>query len=90
MPRVVAMHDIDDVEHWLWSLKREEIFKGVMEDIVTFVHPTKPNRVGISATSPSWRPSMPFNLALGRGGHETRWRQTGHNRLHDRRLIVIN
>lgn len=24
MPRVIAMHDVDDVEHWLSSPKREE------------------------------------------------------------------
>ena len=34
------MHDVDDVEHWLASPKREEIFKDVTRDIITFVHPT--------------------------------------------------
>ena len=48
MPRVIAMHDVDDVEHWLASTKRDEIFKGVVENMMTFVHPTEPNKVGVS------------------------------------------
>ncbi len=52
MPRVIAMHDVDDVEHWLSSPKREEIFKDVAFDMVTFVHPTEPNKVGLSANIP--------------------------------------
>jgi len=50
MPRIIAMHEVDNGEHWLSSPKREETFKGVMEDIVTFIDRAKPNRVGISAT----------------------------------------
>lgn len=49
MPRVIAMHDVDDVEHWLASPKRDEIFKDVAFDMVTFVHPSEPNKVGLSA-----------------------------------------
>ena len=52
MPRVIAMHDVDDVEHWLSSPRREEIFEGVAFDMVTFVHPTEPNKVGLSANIP--------------------------------------
>jgi hypothetical protein len=46
------MHDVDDVEHWLSSPKRDEIFKEVAFDMVTFVHPTEPNKVGLSANIP--------------------------------------
>ena len=49
MPRVIGMHDVDDVEHWLASPKREEIFKDVAVDMVTFVHLSEPNQVGLSA-----------------------------------------
>ncbi|CUH45531.1 hypothetical protein [Ruegeria atlantica] len=52
MPRVIAMHDVDDVEHWLSSQQREDIFKDVAFDMVTFVHPTEPNKVGLSANIP--------------------------------------
>ncbi|MEM7445731.1 MAG: hypothetical protein AAF414_20590 [Pseudomonadota bacterium] len=50
MPRIIAMHDVDDVDHWLSSSKRHEIFKDVATDMVTFVDPTEPNKVGLSAT----------------------------------------
>ena len=50
MPKVIASHEVDDVAFWLASPKRKEVFAGVMEDIVTFVHPEKPNLVGLSAT----------------------------------------
>ncbi|WP_282154268.1 hypothetical protein [Ruegeria atlantica] len=52
MPRVIAMHDEDDVEHWLSSPKRDEIFKELAFDMVTFVHPPEPNKVGLSANIP--------------------------------------
>ena len=52
MPRVIAMHNVDDVDHWLSSPKRDEIFKEVAFDMVTFVHPTEPNKVGLSANIP--------------------------------------
>ncbi|MFK8036374.1 MAG: hypothetical protein AB8B94_19755 [Hyphomicrobiales bacterium] len=52
MPRIIAMHDVDDVERWLASPKRDEIFKNVAFDMVTFVHPVEPNKVGLSANIP--------------------------------------
>ncbi len=52
MPRVIAMHNVDNVEHWLSSPKRDEIFKEVAFDMVTFVHPSEPNKVGLSANIP--------------------------------------
>lgn len=48
--RVIVFHEVDDVSHWLASPKREGVFKGVMEDILTFVHPAQPNMVGLSGT----------------------------------------
>lgn len=50
MPKAIAIHEVDDVAHWLASPKREEVFEGVMEDITTFVHPTNPNLVGLTGT----------------------------------------
>ena len=43
MPRIIAIHEVDDAEHWLASSKRDEIFKGVASNIVTFVHRFEPN-----------------------------------------------
>ncbi len=50
MPTAIAIHEVDDVAFWLASPKREEVFKGVLEDIVTFMHPGNPNLVGPSGT----------------------------------------
>jgi hypothetical protein len=48
MPKMIAIHEVDDVAHWLASPKREEVFAGVAKNITTFVHPADPNRVGLS------------------------------------------
>jgi hypothetical protein len=48
MPKVISTHEVDDVAHWLASPKREEVFSGVAKDICTFVHPTEPNKVGLT------------------------------------------
>lgn len=61
MPRVIAMHDVDDVEQWLASPKRDEIFKEVAFDMVTFVHPTQPNKVGLSANIPDIEKFLEIN-----------------------------
>jgi len=50
MPKMIATHEVDDVQHWLASGKRAEVFAGVAEDIVTFVDPANPKRVGLSMT----------------------------------------
>ena len=46
MPKVIATHEVDDVEHWLASPKREEVFGGVATNIKTFVHDS--SRVALS------------------------------------------
>lgn len=48
MPKVIVTHGVDDVTHWLASPKRKEVFADVATDITTFVHPSNPNRVGLS------------------------------------------
>ena len=30
MPKLVAIHDVDDVDHWLKSPKRAEVFAGIV------------------------------------------------------------
>ena len=48
MPTVVAHHDVQDVEHWLASSKREEFFGPLgVTNIPTFVDPQNPNRVAL-------------------------------------------
>lgn len=49
MPRVHASHEVKDVQHWLSSPKREEVFGplGVTE-IKTYIDPEGSNRVGLT------------------------------------------
>jgi hypothetical protein len=48
MPEVLAYHDVDDVQHWLTSPKREEVFGPLgVTNIRTFVDPQGSNRVGL-------------------------------------------
>ena len=48
MPLVMAYHDVDDVQHWLASSKREEFFGPLgVTGIRTFIDPEGSNRVGL-------------------------------------------
>jgi len=49
MPRIIATHEVDDVAHWLASPKRAEVMEGIATDICTYVDPSRPNFVGLSA-----------------------------------------
>ena len=48
MPKVIATHEVDDVAHWLSSPKRAEVFAGIASEVLTFIDPQNPNRVGLS------------------------------------------
>jgi len=48
MPKLIITHEVDNVDHWLASPKRQEVFAGVAENIVTYVHPTEANKVGLT------------------------------------------
>jgi hypothetical protein len=52
MPTVIVLHDVDDVEHWLSSPKREELFgpKGITAR--TFRGEEGSNQVGLVAEIP--------------------------------------
>ncbi len=47
MPTVLAFHEVDDVDHWLSSPKREEVFGPQGVSIRTFRDPKGSNRVGL-------------------------------------------
>lgn len=47
MTTVIAFHDVDDVDHWLKSPKREQIFGPLGISIRTFVDPDGSKRVGL-------------------------------------------
>lgn len=53
MPHVLVYHDVDDVQHWLASSKREEVFGPLgVTNIRTFVDPQGSNRVGLTMDIP--------------------------------------
>jgi hypothetical protein len=52
MPTIVISHEVDDVEHWLSSPKREEVFGPAGITVRTFVDPAKTNRVGLIVEVP--------------------------------------
>jgi hypothetical protein len=44
---VMVFHEVDDVDHWLSSPKRKEIFGPLGVTVRTFVDPEKTKRVGL-------------------------------------------
>src|SRR5262245_34776478 len=52
MTTVMVFHEVDDVDHWLRSPKREEFFGPLGITARTFVDPDQTNRVGLIVTVP--------------------------------------
>jgi len=49
---LIAFHEVDDVQHWLSSPKREEFFGPMGITTRTFVDPEGSNRVGLIVEVP--------------------------------------
>jgi hypothetical protein len=47
MPALLVVHDVDDVDHWLKSPKRQELMGPHGLTVRTFVDPTDSSRVGL-------------------------------------------
>jgi hypothetical protein len=47
MPTLLVFHEVDDVDHWLASTKREELFGPLGMTARTFRDPQGSNRVGL-------------------------------------------
>jgi len=52
MSTFMAFHEVDNVDHWVSSPKREEIFGPMGISFQTFVDPNGSNRVGLIAEIP--------------------------------------
>jgi hypothetical protein len=52
MPTIMVFHEVDDVDHWLSSPKREELFGPMGMTARTFIDPDKTNRVGLIVELP--------------------------------------
>jgi hypothetical protein len=50
MITVMVFHEVDDVDHWVRSPKREEFFGPLGMTVRTFVDPDQTNRVGLLVT----------------------------------------
>jgi hypothetical protein len=62
MTTLMIFHEVDDVDHWLASPKREELFGPLGMTARTFVDPEKSNRVGLVVEVPD---VAAFQEALG-------------------------
>jgi hypothetical protein len=47
MPTVLIVHEVDDVDRWLQSPRRDEVFGPLGFTVRTFVDPTDAHRVGL-------------------------------------------
>lgn len=52
MPTILAIHEVNDVEHWLRSGKRQEIFGPMGYTARTFVDPNDASRAGLILDGP--------------------------------------
>jgi hypothetical protein len=52
MPTLLVFHEVDDVDHWLSSPKREELFGPLGVTARTFRDPDGSNRVGMIVEIP--------------------------------------
>ena len=52
MATLLVFHEVDDVEHWLASPKREEFFGPMGITARTFIDPENANRVGLIVETP--------------------------------------
>jgi hypothetical protein len=52
MPTIMIFHEVDDVEHWLSSPRREELLGPLGITFRTFIDPEKTHRVGLIVEVP--------------------------------------
>ena len=53
MRTILIFHEVDDVDHWLGSPRRREIFGPLGITARTFVDPERSHRVGLIVEAPS-------------------------------------
>jgi hypothetical protein len=60
MTTLIAFHEVDDVDHWLRSPRRQEVFGPLGITVRTFVDPNHTNRVGLLAEVPDMEAFQAF------------------------------
>ncbi|WP_306909855.1 hypothetical protein [Arthrobacter sp. B3I9] len=53
MATLLIFHEVDDVDHWLGSPRRQELFGPMGMTVRTFVDPGKTHRVGLIVEVPN-------------------------------------
>jgi len=67
MVTLMIIHEVDDVEHWLASPKREELFGPRGIKVRTFRDPKGSNRIGLIVETPdlaTWRETLQTDQTL--------------------------
>ena len=52
MTPMIAFHEMEDVDHWLASKQRDEVFSSISATVRAFVDPENSNRLGSIAELP--------------------------------------
>jgi hypothetical protein len=52
VPTVIVTHEVEDVDHWLKSTRRTDVFGPLGISLRTFTDPTSPARVGLVGDIP--------------------------------------
>ena len=66
MPTLLIFHEVDDVDHWLASPKRDEFFGPLGMTVRTFRDPAGSKRVGLIAEVPdiaAWEAALQTEAA---------------------------
>jgi hypothetical protein len=66
METLLVFHEVDDVDHWLASPKRDEFFGPMGITVRTFRDPSGSNRVGLLVEVPeaaAWEAAMQTDAA---------------------------
>lgn len=66
METLLVFHEVDDVDHWLASPKREELFGPLGMTVRTFRDPQGSNRVGLIVDVPdmaAWQEALQTDAA---------------------------
>jgi hypothetical protein len=74
MTTLLVIHEVDDVDHWLASPKREEFFAPRGLTTRTFTDPNGSNRVGLIVETPDL---ATFERALQADGAEDAMKHDG-------------
>ncbi len=80
MITLMVLHEVDDVEHWLASPKREELFGPLGIKVRPFRDPQGSNRIGLIVETPdleTWHEAL--QSGPGVGGDEARRRAPRHD-----------